>query len=71
NRRNVDLLKETAAVIEDARFDGWLVQLTLPDGRAATTGAGIALLPSELPHLEEKLVAVASETTGASWSASM
>lgn len=60
NRRNRAQLEAIHEMIVEAGFDGWLVQLTLPMGRAAT--AGLCLEPSDLPELARDLVALASRS---------
>ncbi|MBW2261043.1 MAG: radical SAM protein [Deltaproteobacteria bacterium] len=55
-RFNLHLLEETHALVVESGFEGWLVQLTLPHGRAASE---LCLTPAQLPELEQTLVRLA------------
>lgn len=55
-RFNLDLLEQTHELVVAGGFEGWLVQLTLPHGRAS---AGLCLEPEQLPQLERTLVSLA------------
>jgi len=57
-RANMGMLAETHDLIRENGFRGWLIQLTLPYGRAADCSDELVLAPSELPQLEAELLAV-------------
>lgn len=61
NRRNAGSLEELQNLIVEHGFSGWLVQLTLPHGRAATCSADeeLCLGPADLPELEQTLLRLA------------
>ena len=62
NRLNIAFLDEILEIIEEARFDGWQVQLTNPVGRAKKRVESLALEPSHLALLEQKLLELRKKT---------
>jgi radical SAM protein with 4Fe4S-binding SPASM domain len=59
-RPNLHRLDEIRDLIDAAGFQGWQVQLTLPNGRAARRRDELCLAPGDLPALEDALVRLAA-----------
>jgi len=63
NTRNKDRLVELHDLLVDAGFEGWQVQLTMPQGRAAKSGGEeLCVRPEALPEIEETLLALKART---------
>ena len=56
NQRNLGLLDEVHDILVAHEFDGWQLQLTMPQGRARLHGDSLCLAPEQLPAVESKLL---------------
>jgi radical SAM protein with 4Fe4S-binding SPASM domain len=61
NRVNLPWLKDILGLLVAHGFQGWQVQLTMPQGRARERADTLCLEPEELPGLEERLVALQAD----------
>jgi radical SAM protein with 4Fe4S-binding SPASM domain len=57
NKENLPALDALYALLANARFDGWQLQLTMPMGEAAPLRDELCIDPSQLPEVERRLLA--------------
>ncbi len=56
NRQNINLLDDIHRLLVDNDFDGWQVQLTMPQGEAAADDGAICISPEDLVEVDKTLV---------------